>query len=103
MAGVNKGYVIPRDAILEKLWQRGEVVDENTFNVHIVRMRMKLSEMGVSVYLETKRGKGTKYETDRLYNWPPFFCCNVFGSCWFFYGGSLVSGIVFLDFLFISK
>ena len=55
---VNKGNVIPRDAIIDELWQSDEFIDENTLNVNIVRLRKKLSKIGVPDYLETKRGLG---------------------------------------------
>jgi DNA-binding response OmpR family regulator len=55
---VNKGNVIPRDAIIDELWQNDEFIDENTLNVNIVRLRKKLSKIGVPDYLETKRGMG---------------------------------------------
>lgn len=55
---LNKGNVIPRDAIMDELWQSEEFVDENTLNVNIVRLRKKLSQIGLSDYLETKRGFG---------------------------------------------
>lgn len=54
----NKGNVIPRDAIIDELWQSEEFIDENTLNVNIVRLRKKLSEIGLQDYLETKRGLG---------------------------------------------
>ncbi|MCM1127083.1 MAG: response regulator transcription factor [Lachnospiraceae bacterium] len=54
----NKGNVIPRDAIIDELWQSNEFIDENTLNVNIVRLRKKLSEIGAPNYLETKRGLG---------------------------------------------
>lgn len=57
---VNKGNVIPRDAIIDELWQSDEFIDENTLNVNIVRLRKKLSEIGAPDYLETKRGLGYK-------------------------------------------
>lgn len=57
---VNKGNVIPRDAIIDELWQSDEFIDENTLNVNIVRLRKKLSEIGAPNYLETKRGLGYK-------------------------------------------
>ena len=56
----NKGNVIPRDAIIDELWQSDEFIDENTLNVNIVRLRKKLSEIGAPDYLETKRGLGYK-------------------------------------------
>ena len=55
---VNKGNIIPRDAIIDELWQSEEFIDENTLNVNIVRLRKKLSEIGLPGYLETKRGLG---------------------------------------------
>ena len=55
---VSKGNVIPRDAIIDELWQSDEFIDENTLNVNIVRLRKKLSEIGAPDYLETKRGLG---------------------------------------------
>lgn len=57
---INKGNVIPRDAIIDELWQSDEFIDENTLNVNIVRLRKKLSEIGAPDYLETKRGLGYK-------------------------------------------
>ncbi len=55
---LNKGNVIPRDAIIDELWQDEEFIDENTLNVNIVRLRKKLAEIGLADYLETKRGMG---------------------------------------------
>ncbi|MCM1046943.1 MAG: response regulator transcription factor [Clostridiales bacterium] len=55
---MNKGSVIPRDAIIDELWQSEEFIDENTLNVNIVRLRKKLAEIGLPNYLETKRGLG---------------------------------------------
>ena len=55
---VNKGNIIPRDAIIDDLWQSEEFIDENTLNVNIVRLRKTLAEIGLPDYLETKRGLG---------------------------------------------
>lgn len=57
---LNKGNIIPRDAIIDELWQSEEFIDENTLNVNIVRLRKKLSGIGLPDYLETKRGLGYK-------------------------------------------
>lgn len=58
MLMINKGNIIPRDAIIDELWQSEEFIDENTLNVNIVRLRKKLAEIGLPDYLETKRGLG---------------------------------------------
>ena len=55
---INKGNIIPRDAIIDELWQNEEFIDENTLNVNIVRLRKKLAKIGLPEYLETKRGMG---------------------------------------------
>ena len=55
---LNKGNIIPRDAIIDELWQIEEFIDENTLNVNVVRLRKKLAEIGLPDYLETKRGMG---------------------------------------------
>ena len=56
----SKGNVIPRDAIIDELWQSESFIDENTLNVNIVRLRKKLAAVGLPDYLETKRGMGYK-------------------------------------------
>lgn len=52
------GTIISREEIMEELWQDGQFVDENTLNVNIVRLRKKLSGIGLDDFLETKRGMG---------------------------------------------
>ena len=54
----NKGKIIPRDAIIDELWQSEQFIDENTLNVNIVRLRKTLAEIGLPDYLETRRGLG---------------------------------------------
>lgn len=58
MLMLSKGNIIPRDAIIDELWQSEEFIDENTLNVNVVRLRKKLAEIGLPDYLETKRGMG---------------------------------------------
>ncbi|HEO6456391.1 TPA: response regulator transcription factor [Streptococcus agalactiae] len=55
---INKGNIIPRDAIIDEIWQSEEFIDENTLNVNIVRLRKTLSEIGLPNYIETRRGMG---------------------------------------------
>ena len=58
MLMMNKGNIIPRDAIIDELWQSEEFIDENTLNVNIVRLRKTLAEIVLPDYLKTKRGLG---------------------------------------------
>ena len=66
---VNKGNIIPRDAIIDELWQSEQFIDENTLNVNIVRLRKALTEIGLPDYLETKRGLGYCVFCFVFWNW----------------------------------
>ena len=54
----NKGKILPRDVLIDELWQSESFIDENTLNVNIVRLRKKLAKLGLPDYLVTKRGMG---------------------------------------------
>ncbi|WP_050608001.1 response regulator transcription factor [Clostridium niameyense] len=59
----NKGNVLSRDIILEKLWDvDGNFVDSNTLNVYIKRLREKIEENSKNpTYIKTVRGIGYKW------------------------------------------
>ncbi|MDZ7542800.1 DNA-binding response regulator, partial [Clostridium perfringens] len=50
--------IISREAILDKLWDDYNYVDDNTLSVNITRVRKKLSELGIHDARETVRGVG---------------------------------------------
>ncbi|OCT12177.1 DNA-binding response regulator [Paenibacillus pectinilyticus] len=52
--------VVSRDWLLDKMWDGQQVVDDNTLNVNITRIRKKLAELGIEGALETVRGAGYK-------------------------------------------
>lgn len=52
------GAIIPRDDIMNELWQSDEFVDDNTLTVNINRLRRKLESIGAPDYIITKRGQG---------------------------------------------
>jgi DNA-binding response OmpR family regulator len=54
----NKGKTVSRDTLMTKLWQTDSYVDENTLSVNITRLRRKLDELGLSGFIETKKGMG---------------------------------------------
>lgn len=54
----NKGRVISRDELLNKIWGYGFDGENRTVDVHIRTLRQKLGECGN--YIETVRGKGYK-------------------------------------------
>lgn len=54
----NRGNVVSREKLMEKLWQTDSFVDENTLTVHVGRLRKKLSSAGVEDLIQTKFGVG---------------------------------------------
>lgn len=54
----NNGDVVKREKIMQKLWEDESFVDDNTLTVNINRLRRKLSDIGLSDFIETKRGQG---------------------------------------------
>lgn len=54
----NKGNVVSREKLMEKLWQTDSFVDENTLSVNVGRLRKKLEAAGLTDFIETKFGVG---------------------------------------------
>ncbi|HBA98083.1 MAG TPA: DNA-binding response regulator, partial [Lachnospiraceae bacterium] len=54
----NKGKVVSRDSLMEKLWESDSYVDENTLSVNINRLRKKLAGIGLIDFILTKKGTG---------------------------------------------
>ena len=55
---IHRQQVISRDERMDYLWESEEFVDDNTLNVNIKRLRMKLEELGLTDQIETRRGQG---------------------------------------------
>lgn len=54
----NKGRVVSRERLMERLWQTDCFVDENTLSVNVNRLRKKLDAAGLSGFITTKVGLG---------------------------------------------
>ena len=54
----NKGNVVSRERLMEKLWQTDSFVDENTLTVNVGRLRKKLDGAGLIGFIETRFGVG---------------------------------------------
>lgn len=57
-----KGRVVSRDLLMERLWQTDVYVDENTLTVNIARLRRKLEAAGLPGFITTKKGLGYMVE-----------------------------------------
>lgn len=52
------GTIVSRERLLRALWEDERFVDDNTLTVNINRLRRKLSQAGLTNYIETKVGQG---------------------------------------------
>lgn len=56
----NLNEIVPREKLLEDLWDDVEFVDDNTLSVNVTRLRKRLEDIGIYNAIETKRGQGYK-------------------------------------------
>ena len=54
----NKGKVVSREKLMERLWETDSFVDENTLTVNVNRLRKKLDNAGLEDFITTKFGVG---------------------------------------------
>lgn len=54
----NKGKVVSRERLMNRLWETDSFVDENALSVNIARLRKKLEQAGLADYIITKVGHG---------------------------------------------
>ncbi len=54
----NKGKVVSRERLMERLWETDSFVDENTLTVNVNRLRKKLDQAGLTGFITTKFGVG---------------------------------------------
>ncbi len=54
----NKGKIVSRERLMERLWKTQQFVDENTLTVNINRLRKKLDAAGLTDFITTKVGLG---------------------------------------------
>lgn len=54
----NKGKVVSRQRIMRALWEDDNFINDNTLTVNINRLRSRISDMGLSDFIVTKKGRG---------------------------------------------
>ncbi len=54
----HKGAVVRRDDLMARLWETDCFIDENTLTVNVTRLRKTLEGIGLTDYIETKKGIG---------------------------------------------
>ena len=60
----NKGKVVSRERLMQRLWESDTFVDENTLTVNVNRLRKKLDAAGLKDFISTKIGVGYIVEND---------------------------------------
>ena len=53
-----KGKIVGRDALMQRLWETDSYVDENALTVNVARLRRKLEGAGLEDFITTKKGMG---------------------------------------------
>lgn len=61
----NKGKIVSRDILIERLWEDESFVDDNTLTVNITRLRKKLMKIGIIDFINTRKSMG--YIVDEIY------------------------------------
>ena len=54
----NKGKIVSRKQLVNKLWETESYIDENTLTVNLSRLRKKLERYGIVDFITTKAGMG---------------------------------------------
>lgn len=53
-----KGRIVTRDKLMERLWESDSFIDDNTLTVNVARLRKKLGEIGIQDMIKTRKGIG---------------------------------------------
>lgn len=53
-----KGRIVTRDKLMERLWESDSFIDDNTLTVNVARLRRKLEAIGVADMIKTRKGIG---------------------------------------------
>ncbi|MDU5333411.1 response regulator transcription factor [Enterococcus sp.] len=53
-----RGQIVPREQIIETLWQSDDFIDNNTLAVNLTRLRKKLKDFGIESLIQTVKNKG---------------------------------------------
>ena len=53
-----RGQIVPREQIIEILWQSDDFIDNNTLAVNLTRLRKKLKDFGIDSLIQTVKNKG---------------------------------------------
>ncbi len=61
---MNKGSIVSREQLMERLWESNSFVDDNTLTVNITRLRKKLDAAGLPHFITTRVKMGYIIENE---------------------------------------
>ena len=61
-----RDMIISREELLEELWDDSTFVDDNTLTVNVTRIKNRLSDLGLTDVIKTKRGVGYYLDSNAL-------------------------------------
>ena len=53
-----RGRTVPREDIMQALWESDSFIDDNTLTVNVARLRAHLAEIGLEGFIRTQKGLG---------------------------------------------
>lgn len=53
-----RGRTVPREDIMQALWESDSFIDDNTLTVNVARLRAHLAEIGLEGLIRTQKGLG---------------------------------------------
>ena len=60
-----QGEIIPREEIIQTLWNSDEFIDNNTLSVNMTRIRKKLQSIGIEEKIQTVKNRGYLVEKEQ--------------------------------------
>lgn len=54
----HKNSIVSREQLMKRLWDDEHFIDENTLTVNINRLRRKLATLGLTDFIQTRKGEG---------------------------------------------
>ncbi len=60
-----QGEIVPREEIIQTLWNSDEFIDNNTLSVNMTRIRKKLQSIGIEEKIQTVKNRGYLVEKEQ--------------------------------------
>lgn len=72
------GKIVPREDLMQALWNDEQFVDDNTLTVNVNRLRRKITGIGLEDFIVTRKGMGYLKIREALYRFIRFYLLHGF-------------------------